>query len=105
VYILLITVFLLGVCRILESVWNFRAARREPPEVRAPVAQAALWAILLICSIGAFSTGHSIVGVLVLVVAVMLPVNRRKKPPKGTEDWPEAKPPDKALPTESPKVN
>jgi hypothetical protein len=90
VYIVLVTVFLFGVWRILESIWTFKAARREPePPVRAPKLQAAAWAVLLLGAVAGFCTGYWPVGMVALVLAVMLPITKRKKAPKGTEDWPE----------------
>jgi hypothetical protein len=93
VYIVLITVFLFGAWRILESICTFREARRPPePSVRAPRFQAAAWACLMVGAVAALWTGHGLIGTAVLVVGVMLPVQRRKKAPKGAEDWPGAKP-------------
>jgi hypothetical protein len=37
-------------------------------------------------------TGHALVGIVLVVVGVMLPVMKRKKPPTGVEDWPDTKP-------------
>jgi hypothetical protein len=99
VYIVLITVFLFGVWRILEAIWAIREARRPPgPEVGAPLWQGLLWTTLLLGAVSAFCMGHSIPGLLVLVLAVMLPLVKRKRPPKGTEDWPDAKQPVKDQP-------
>jgi hypothetical protein len=52
-------------------------------------------------SVVALGTGHGLVSIVVLVIGVMLPVMKRKKAPKGVEDWPDTKPPsaDKPLPT------
>jgi hypothetical protein len=93
VYIVLITVFLFGAWRILESICTFREARRPPePSIRAPRFQAAAWACLMVGAVAALWTGHGLIGTAVLVVGVMLPVQRRKKAPKGVEDWPGPKP-------------
>ena len=92
VYIVLISVFLFGAWRILEAIWTFREPRRQPePEVRAPKFQATAWVCLLIASVATFWFGHGLVGIALLVVAVMLPIKKKKKAPKGTEDWPDEK--------------
>jgi hypothetical protein len=98
-YVVLISVFLLGVWRILESIWTIKAVRHPPdPEIRAPGVQAALWVALLLGSIAALATSHALVGILLLLLAVMLPRVKKKKPPKGAEDWPEPSTPGPATP-------
>ena len=93
VYIVLVCAFLFGVWRILVAVWTFREARRPPePAVRAPVFQAIAWALLLVGAVAAFSTGREVIGIAALVVAVMLPVVKRPKAPKGLDGWPEGTP-------------
>lgn len=93
VYFLLSIAFLFGVWRIFESVWTIREARGpHPPEVRAPVFQVALWAGLLCSSAAMFWLSHGLIAIILLVLAIMLPVVKRKNRPKGTEGWPEAKP-------------
>jgi hypothetical protein len=78
VYIVLITVFLFGAWRILESIWTFKAARRPPePAVRAPRFQTAVWICFMLGAGVALWTGHGIIGTVVLMVGVMLPVQRR----------------------------
>jgi len=42
-------------------------------------------------TIAAFSTGRGLIGIIVLIVGVVLPVMKRKQPPKGAEDLPDAK--------------
>ncbi|MCX6925423.1 MAG: hypothetical protein NT154_19770, partial [Verrucomicrobia bacterium] len=92
--IVLSGMFLFGTWRILEAIWVIRAARQPPePVVRAPTLQAIVWAVLILGAIGAFSTGRELTGIVALVLAAMLPVVRRKKTPKGVEDWPGATPP------------
>jgi hypothetical protein len=94
VYILLGGIFLFGAWRILESIWTFRAARRPPePVVRAPAFQVIVWACLVVAAVAALATGRGLLGIVALVLAVMLPVMKRKKAPKGTEDWPDEKSP------------
>jgi hypothetical protein len=92
VYIILLGVFLIGVWRILAAVWTFREARHQPePVAWAPTLTAIAWVLLVLGAIAALSTGRGIIGIVALVFAVMLPVVKRKKTPKGTEDWPDAK--------------
>jgi hypothetical protein len=93
VYIVLTVLFLFGMWRIVTAVYNFREARRSPePDVWTPKLQLTLWALLVLGSAVSFWFGLSLIGVGMLVVAVMLPIVKRKKPPVGVEDWPEAKP-------------
>jgi len=93
VYIVLVSVFLFGVWRILEAIWTFREARRPPePVVWTPKLQVIAWTCFMLAAVMAFSAGHELIGIIMLVVGVMLPVTKRKKTPKGTEDWPDAKP-------------
>jgi hypothetical protein len=88
-YIILLGLFLFGAWRILESIWTFREMRREPErEGYAPKLQAAVWVCLMLGAVTAFVLGHAIIGIVLLVVAVMLPILKRKKKPKGTEGWP-----------------
>ena len=92
VYIVLITMFLLGIWRILESIWAIKAIRREERVVPLSGFQIAVW----ICLLGGGTAGllmhHQIAGTIVLVFALILPVKRKKKRPKGAEDWPGEKP-------------
>jgi len=93
VYIVLISAFLFGTWRILESSLTFRQALRGPElEVWVPKIQVTAWVLLLCCSGLSFWLGRDLIGLVILVMAVMLPIEKRKKPPKGVEDWPDAKP-------------
>jgi hypothetical protein len=93
VYIVLITLSVLGTWRILESIWTFREARGvEEIKVWIPAVQAVAWISLLAAAAASFFTGHGIIALLALLVSVLLPIRKRKKTPKGAEDWPEAKP-------------
>jgi hypothetical protein len=94
VYIVLGTVFILGLWRILAAIENFREPLR-PLEFLVPVPQLqmVLWAGLMLAAITTYSFHHQIIGFVALVIAVMLPATKKKKAPKGVEDWPEAKPP------------
>jgi hypothetical protein len=91
VYILLVGMWLFAVWRILTAIYVFYEARRRPePEVWAPKFQATTWVCLLVGCIAGFSIGHALVGIVLLIFAVMLPIRKRKKSPKGVEDWPGA---------------
>ena len=58
------------------------------------------WSCLMIGAVMAFSLNHALVGLVVLILAVMLPVLKRKKAPKPLEGWPDAKPSGAAQPGE-----
>lgn len=91
--IVLLTALLFGAWRILTALWTFREALHPPePEVWAPRFQATAWAGLLLGSAVTFWLGHGLIGMVMLLVAAMLPIVKRKKTPKGTEGWPDAKP-------------
>jgi hypothetical protein len=93
VYILLGVAFLGGLLLILSAAERFRAAGRSSEVViPIPFIQAILWAGFMVLSLITFYFQHAIIGVIVLAVGVMLPVSRKKKAPKGTEDWPDEKP-------------
>jgi len=93
VYIVLLIGFLFGTWRILDAIWTFREARHPPePTVWAATIQIFAWACLILIAIAALSTSRGLIGIVVLVVAVMLPVVKRKKAPKGPEGWPDANP-------------
>ena len=106
VYILLITPLLIGALGILQAVWRFREARCQPePAVWAPKFQMAAWVCFVAGSIAGLSTAHGIVGMLLLMLAVMLPIVRRKKAPTGIQDWPDENPFPPAKPTNTDVVN
>lgn len=91
VYVLLIGIFLIGVWRILESIVVFREARRSVGiDVWVPRFQASAWICLLFLSPAAFWLGYTFIGLAMVVAAVLIPIQKRKKPPQGTEDWPGA---------------
>ena len=92
VYIVLSTMFLLGVWRILESIWAIKAIRHEEPVVQLPGFQVAVWICLLAGGTAGLLMHHQIAGTIVLVFALILPIKRKKKRPKGVEDWPGEKP-------------
>jgi hypothetical protein len=102
VYIVLLSVFLFGAWRIMEAIETFREARRPPePAIGAPRFQATAWACLVLGGAAAFWTGNGLLGIVVLVLGVMLPIRKRKKAPKGVEDWPDTKPPTAAKPPQT----
>jgi hypothetical protein len=87
VYIVLVTLFVLGTWLTTAAIWTFQQARRGPaPEVWVPQIQVAVWAGLLLGSAAAFVMAHGVVGMVLFVLALLLPVNRGKKRPKGVED-------------------
>jgi len=92
VYIVLITMFLFGIWRILESIWAIKSIRHEEPNVRLPGVQIAVWICLLAAATAGLLMNHQIAGTIVLVFALILPVKTKKKRPKGAEDWPGEKP-------------
>jgi len=84
VYVVIIGALLLGTWRILESVWEIKAARRDPePVVRVPGLQITLWILLVGGAIAMFGLGRWWIGVLLLLVACLFP--RWKMPP--VDDW------------------
>jgi len=93
VYVVLISTFLFGTWRILAAIYNFREAQRGPePEVWTPKLQLSAWVVLVLGTTVSFGLGHGLIGMAMLVIAVMLPVTKRKRAPRGAEDWPEPKP-------------
>ncbi len=99
VYIVLGGVFLVSLVLLLSAAERFRAAS-HPSEnpIPAPIFQAVVWASFMLASVLAFFFHHEVIGIVVLMIGVMLPVAKRKKAPKGTEDWPDANPPPQAKP-------
>jgi hypothetical protein len=93
VYIVLGVIFLLGILRLLSVIENFRATFQSAQVlIPAPSIQAVVWAAFMLGAIVAFGLHRTLIGVVVLVIGAMLPVTKKKKAPKGTEDWPEEKP-------------
>jgi hypothetical protein len=93
VYIVLLSLFLFGTWRILDAIWTFREARHPPePTVWTPAFQVFAWGCLMLSAIAALAMGRGLIGIALLVIAVMLPVVRKKKPTKEAENWPDAKP-------------
>jgi hypothetical protein len=93
VYLVLISVFLLGTGLIFEAVWTFRAAGHESePVVRAPAAQVTAWFCFLLCAIATLSTGHGHIGAAMLILSLTLPLRKKKKTPKGAHAWPKPEP-------------
>jgi hypothetical protein len=93
VYIVLTSTFLLGAWLILANIFRFRQAGRGPgPEVWAPKLQVSVWMLLLVGSAASFCLGHSLIAIAVLMAALVLPATKRKKTPKGAEDWPDDDP-------------
>jgi hypothetical protein len=90
VYVVLLTALLVGLFVVLESVWTFQQVGRESaPEVRALKLQVAVWFFLLGVSAVAILMGRGLIGMVALIAALRLPIRKRKKPPKGAQDWPQ----------------
>jgi hypothetical protein len=91
VYILLIGVFFFGIWRILAALSTFLELKEHPdPAAWAPAFQVTLWACFILGAVVAIGLGHQIIGIVLLIVAVMLPVLKKPKPLTGAEDWPDA---------------
>ncbi|HLH55489.1 MAG TPA: hypothetical protein VKY92_17950 [Verrucomicrobiae bacterium] len=91
-YVLLIGAFVLGIWRVLESVVGFRyATYLDESEVPWGAAQIALWAVLLAGTAAVWVTKSATLGIVLLLVALILPIRRRVRR-RGTEDWPEDEP-------------
>lgn len=89
VYIVAISMLLIGTWLVLQAIWKFRQARRGPlPEVWAPQFQIGAWFCLVLSSVVMFCSGHGLSGMALMMPAVILPIVKRPKRPKGTEDWP-----------------
>jgi hypothetical protein len=89
VYVLLIGAFLIGAWRILESVVVFRRAGHvSETEIMAPAFQIVCWFLLIAATILTVVQGHPLIGLAPVILAVMLPIQKRKRRPKGVEDWP-----------------
>jgi len=94
VYVVIGCLSLFGIWRVVQSIENFRATGRPSDEV-IPAAkfQIVVWGIFMLACLAAFATGHELLALLALLIAAMLPATRRKKTLKGTEGWPDEKPP------------
>jgi hypothetical protein len=89
VYIVLAAMFRLGVWLIMTALWRFHEAGRPPePDVRAPKIQAAVWICLILGAGVALWRGHGLTATLVIILASILPMVKKKKAPRGVEDWP-----------------
>jgi hypothetical protein len=93
VYVVAVSMLVLGTWLVLQASWKFRQARRGPePEVWAPQAQLGAWGFLVLGSVVSFWLGYGLIGMAMLLIAVMLPVTKRRTAPRGVEDWPDTKP-------------
>lgn len=93
VYIVATSMLLIGTGLVLQAIWKFRLARRGlDPEVPIPRLQMSVWTLLVFASTVSFWQGHGLIGMATLVIAVMLPITKRKMAPRGVEDWPDPKP-------------
>jgi hypothetical protein len=65
----------------------------------APAFQIVCWFLLIAATILTVVQGHPLIGLALVILVVMLPIQKRKRRPKGVEDWPghstgTAKPPE-----------
>jgi len=93
-YILLISVFVFGAWRIWEAIGSLRqslwpSARSEERVIFAPKIQSGIWMGLMVMVIGSLASGYHAFGLAALVLGVLLPATKKKKPPTGAEDWPD----------------
>jgi hypothetical protein len=89
VYVVALSMLLIGTWLVLQAVWKFRETRRGPsPEVWVPQFQIGAWLCLVLSSVVMFCFGHGLIGMALIMPAVILPIVKRQKLPKGTEDWP-----------------
>ncbi len=88
-YIVAISMLLVGTWLVLQALWKFHHARRGPmPVVLMAQFQIGAWLCLSLSSAVMFWLGHGLIGMALMVAAVILPMVKRQKAPKGTEDWP-----------------
>ena len=91
-WVVMLGLFLFGAWRVLAALWAFRDALHPPePAVWAPKFQVVAWVCLLAGSVAAFWFGTGVLGVILLIIAAMLPMVKRNKAPQTFEEWPEAK--------------
>ena len=78
---------------MLSAIENFRATFQSSQVlIPVPAFQAIVWAALMLGALVAFGLHRTLIALIVLVLGATLPVTKKKKAPKGTEDWPEEKP-------------
>jgi hypothetical protein len=99
VWIVLVGMLLFGLWRIFEAIGTLIRAVSDPGfSAWLPKFQAVLWGCLMIGAVAAFYLGWDVPGFFVLVLAVALPVVKRRKPPKPVDEWPAAFPPQAGTP-------
>jgi hypothetical protein len=88
VYAVLGAMLLFGIWRVVQSIENFRGTWRPTEEViQVPKFQAMLWVAFMVGVLVAFCLHHELISLALLVIGAMLPATKRKRRPKGTEDW------------------
>ena len=93
VYIVLPSVFLFGAWRIQRSTERFQGARQiSESDVWVPRFQVTAWGGLVLGSAVAFWLGLSLLGVAMMLVAVLLPIAKKKKVTITFDEWPGAEP-------------
>jgi hypothetical protein len=92
VYIVLSLIFLFGLWRVLAAVWAFKQVQLlSETDFWLPRFQFGLWLCLMVAASVATVLRHGLFAAAAVVIAIMLPVVKRKKPAKGVEDWPSNK--------------
>ena len=98
-YLVAVGMLLIGTWLILQAIWKIRRLRPGAlPAFGAVPLQIVVWLSLVVGSVVTFCTGHGLIGMTLLVVAVLLPVEKRQRRPRGPEDWP-------STPATAPLVN
>ena len=81
VYIVVVGVLLFGTLVLLEAIWRFRTARREAGLMFwAPRLQVVLWFCLLSGALTAELTGLWWLGTAFLLVALVIPIQKKRRP-------------------------
>jgi hypothetical protein len=94
VWIVFVGMLLIGLWRISEAIGIIARAITDPEfSAWLPRFQVAAWSCLMIAAVIAFYLGWDVPGFFILVLAVALPVVKKRKPPKPVDEWPEAYPP------------
>jgi hypothetical protein len=88
-YVVSAGMLLIGTLLTLQAIWKIRRIRSDAtPVFGAGSLQIAVWLVLVVGSVVTLCTGHGLMGMMLLVVAVLMPVEKRQRRPRGAEDWP-----------------
>jgi hypothetical protein len=84
VYLVLIGALIFGAWRIVEAIRTFRQAGGPmEPDPPAPRFQIGAWVLFMLSAVVAFSAGRGLAGIVSLIIAVMLPIVKKRKPKDG----------------------